>query len=131
MINFNFLGKGLGIISPPHFVYDLKKKMVLMLYTINWPNFITWLRLLLEILENMCIVIVCFPSCDFINFEINLLEINQAVFLLDQQVKTKVLNVMRMKRVLKVKQKAFLIIFKKLSDAKNCLNPQSSSLTYF
>ena len=26
MINFNFLEKGLGIISPPHFVYDLKKK---------------------------------------------------------------------------------------------------------
>ena len=36
-----------------------------------------------------------------------------------------------MKRVLKIKQKAFLIVFKKLSDAKNCLNPESSSLAHF
>ena len=28
-----------------------------MLYSINWPNFIVWLPLLLEILGNMCIVL--------------------------------------------------------------------------
>ena len=26
MLNFNFLGKGLGIVSPPRFVYDFSKK---------------------------------------------------------------------------------------------------------
>ena len=57
MLNFDFLDKGLGIVSPVHFVYDFSPKMFLMLYSINWPNFIAWLPLLLEILDNMCIAI--------------------------------------------------------------------------
>ena len=56
---FWFLDKGLGIVSPAHFVYDFSTKMFLMLYSINWPNFIAWSPLLLEILGNMCIAIVC------------------------------------------------------------------------
>ena len=40
MLNFEFLEKGLGIVSPPHFVYDFSRKMFLMLYSINRPNFI-------------------------------------------------------------------------------------------
>ena len=58
MLNFKFLEKGLGMISPPHFVYDFSRKMFLMLYSINRPNFIVKLPLLLEILVNMCIAIV-------------------------------------------------------------------------
>ena len=73
MPNFGFLEKSLGIISLPHFVYDFSKKMFLMLYSINWPNFIAWLPLLLEILVNMCIAIVCWPGCDAIDFKINLI----------------------------------------------------------
>ena len=40
MFNFDILDKGLGIVSPAHFVYDFstKKKMFFMLYCINWPN---------------------------------------------------------------------------------------------
>ena len=34
----------------------------------NWPNFFLWLSLLLEISGNMCIVIICYPVCDVINF---------------------------------------------------------------
>ena len=48
-----------------------------MLYSINWPNFIVCLSLLLEILSYMCITIVYFPVCDVVNLEINLIEINQ------------------------------------------------------
>ena len=59
MLNFVFLDKGLRIVSPAYFVYDFSTKMFLMLYSINWPNFIVWLPLLLEILGNMCITIVC------------------------------------------------------------------------
>ena len=59
MLNFCFLEKGLGITSPPHFVYDLSTKMFPMLYSSNWPNFIVWLPLLLEILGTMCIAFVC------------------------------------------------------------------------
>ena len=43
MLNFDFLDKGLGIVSLAHFVDDI----------------IAWLPLLLEILHNMCITIVC------------------------------------------------------------------------
>ena len=58
MLNFDFLDKGLGIASPAHFVYDFATKMLLMLHSTNWPIFIAWLPLLLEILGNMCIAIV-------------------------------------------------------------------------
>ena len=58
MLNFDFLDKGLGIVSPVYFLYDFSTKIFL-LYSINWPNFIAWLPLLLEILGNMCIAIAC------------------------------------------------------------------------
>ena len=59
MLNLDFLDKVLGIVSPAHFEYGFSTKMFLMLYSFNWPNFIAWLPLLLEILANMCIAIVC------------------------------------------------------------------------
>ena len=40
MLKFDILGKGLGIVSAAHFVYDISTKMFLKLYSINWPNFI-------------------------------------------------------------------------------------------
>ena len=59
MLNFNFSEKGLGLVSQPHFVNDFSRKIFPMLYSINWPNFIVSLPLLLEIFGNMCITIVC------------------------------------------------------------------------
>ena len=59
ILNFDFWEKGLGIVSLPYFVYDFSRNVFLMLYSINWPNFTVWLSLLLEILVNMCIVIIC------------------------------------------------------------------------
>ena len=67
MVNFDFLENCLGIVSPPHFAYDFSKKNVQMLCSINWPSFIVWLPLLLEILGDMCVAIACFPLCDVIN----------------------------------------------------------------
>ena len=60
MLNFDFLEKGLGTVLPPNFVYDFSRKIFLMLYSVNWPNFIVWLPLLLEILGNMCIAMFLF-----------------------------------------------------------------------
>ena len=40
MINFNFPEKGLKPDPPSHFVDDFSRKMVLMLHSINLPNFI-------------------------------------------------------------------------------------------
>ena len=68
-MNFDFLDKGLGTVSAGHFVNDFSTKMLLMLYSINWPNFIAWFPLLLQILTNMCIAIVCYPGCDAMDFE--------------------------------------------------------------
>ena len=47
------------------------RKIFLVLYLINWPNFIAWLPLILEILGNLCILIICCPACEVINFGIN------------------------------------------------------------
>ena len=35
MLNFDFLDKGVGIVSPAHFVNDFLTKMLLILYSIN------------------------------------------------------------------------------------------------
>ena len=51
-----------------------------MLYSINWPNFMAWLPLLFEILGNMCIAIVCYPGCDVMDFEINLIILIKPFF---------------------------------------------------
>ena len=72
MLNF-VLEKGLGIGSPPHFVYDFSRKMFLMLHFINWLNFTVWLPLLFEKSGNICTAIVCFPGCDDKNFEIDVI----------------------------------------------------------
>ena len=89
IFNFEFLNKGQRIVFLAHFVYDFSRKMFLMLYSINWPNFIAWLCLLLEILGNMCIGIVCVPGCDVMDFDINLIFQIESFFLHEQKVMTK------------------------------------------
>ena len=34
MLNFNFPEKGLGLVSPPYFLYGFSRKMVFMFYSI-------------------------------------------------------------------------------------------------
>ena len=51
------------------FVYNFSKKIFLILYSINRPNIIVWLPVLLKILDNICIVIICCPVCHVTNFE--------------------------------------------------------------
>ena len=59
MLNFDFLDKGLGKVSPGHFAFDFSTKMFLMLYSINRPIFIAWLPQVLDVLCNMWIAVVC------------------------------------------------------------------------
>ena len=56
-----------------------------MLYSFNWPIIIAWLPLLLEILGNMCVAIVCYPSSDVMDFEIIILIFLIELFLLHDQ----------------------------------------------
>ena len=51
---------------------------------------IAWLFLLLEILVNICIVIVCQSGCGVINFEINLIFLIKPFLLHKQKFKTKI-----------------------------------------
>ena len=50
------------------------------LYSIKWPIFIAWLSLPLAILDDMCILIICCPVCDVINFESNHSFLIKALF---------------------------------------------------
>ena len=58
MVVLDFSEKGLEIVLVPHFVYEVSRKMFLMLHSINWPNFIVGLPLLLEMFDNVRIAIV-------------------------------------------------------------------------
>ena len=84
IVKFYFSGKGLWIVSPPHIVSDFLRKMFLVLYSINWPYFILWLPLLLDIFVNMCIAIVWFPGCDVINYETYLIFLIKSFFYMTQ-----------------------------------------------
>ena len=99
MVNFEFFDKGLGIVSIAHFVYDFSTEMFFMLCSINWPNFIVWLLLLLEI----CIAIACYPGCDVMDFEINLIFLIEPDFFTWPKSHDKNLNILRTKRAFNVK----------------------------
>ena len=64
-----------------------KKTMFFVLYFINWPNFIVWLRLFIEILVNTCFEIVCFTGCDIIDIEI--IFLTKAVFCMTKKSRQK------------------------------------------
>ena len=68
MLNIHFLEKGVKLVSPPHLMYEIPRKLFLML--MNQILFF-WLPLLLEIVENLRIKIIYFPVYDVINFKTN------------------------------------------------------------
>ena len=107
MLKFDFLDKGLGIASPARFVYDFPTKMFLMLYSIKWPNFIVWLSLLLEILSNISIATVCYPGCEVMGFETNLIFLIKPFFLHDQKFLTKTWISLERKELLRWNEKHF------------------------
>ena len=89
ILNFNSSEKGLGLLSPLHFVRDFSSKTFLKLYSINWPNFIVWFSLLLEVPDNIYNVINYFPVFDAINFEIKLKFLIQSFPYTTKKVRTK------------------------------------------
>ena len=77
----------------------------------------------------MCIVIVCYPVYDVINFEIKLSFLIKPFSYMTKMSGLN-LNIFRTKRTFKIKQKAFFIVFKGVSVVRNCLRPESVSLTF-
>ena len=60
-------------VSRRHFLHGSWRKTFVLLYSINWTNFIVYLPLLGEILSNICIAVICEPGCYVLKFEINLI----------------------------------------------------------
>ena len=106
---------------PVSFAAYFLEKIFLPLYSINWPNFIARLLLLLELLGNMCIVIIYCSTCDVINLEINLNVLIKRFFYRIKS-KDKNVNISKTKRAF---NKAFFILFKGLLVVRNCLRPES------
>ena len=73
ILGFLKKSRGMELVFLPHFLHNFWRKILLLLYSINWTNFFVWLPLLCEILGSMCIAIVCKPGCDVMNFEVNLI----------------------------------------------------------
>ena len=71
-----------------------------MLYSINWPNFLVWLPLILEILINICIAIAIESGCDVKNFEINLIFLIKSFFYMTK-IQDKNLNILKTKTAFK------------------------------
>ena len=90
VLNFDFLEKGLEIVSPLHFVHDISRKIFLMLCFIDWQNLTAWLHVLLELLGNMFIGTVCFPGYGIINFEINLIILIETFFYMTKNLTQKI-----------------------------------------
>ena len=97
------LDKCLGLVSLMHFVSDFSR-VLSVLYSINWPNFIVWLPVFCEILSNIIIVIICFQDYDLINLDIDLnFLITSFSCIIKSQDKN--LNIFKTKRVFKAKKK--------------------------
>ena len=79
----------LELVTLSHFPRNYRRKIFLLLCSINWPNFIVLLPLLCEILGNICIGIAFKPGWDVMNFEVNLIFLIKHSFLHDQKVLTK------------------------------------------
>ena len=69
--------RGVELVSLSHFLHDFWRKLFLTLYFISWSSF----PLLLEILNNMCIITISYPVCGLINFETNLSFLSKQFFI--------------------------------------------------
>ena len=105
----------LDLVTLSHFPRNYRRKIFLLLCSINWPNFIVLLPLLCEILGNICIGIAFKPGWDVMNFEVNLIFLIKLSFLHNQNVVTKDLISWEQKKLLRQNKKTFFIIFKWLS----------------
>ena len=127
MLNFHFSEMVLGLVSPSCFVHDFSRKMLLMIHSISWPNFIVWLFLLLVIMGNMCIKIVCYPGYEVIKFQINLIFFIKPFRYMTKMSKQK-LKCLENEKSFWAELKTCFIIFKELKVAKNCLTLESAPL---
>ena len=105
MLNLDFSDKGLWIVSPAYFLYDFSTKMLLMLYSINWPISLPGC---LYFLRYWAICVLRY----FVNQVVRSWILKKrAIFSTWPKSHDKNFNILRTKRAFKVKKKAFFIIF--------------------
>ena len=80
---------GLELVFLPHFLHNFYRKIFISGYSINWPHAILWLPLIPEISNNVCMVILCYPGCDVINFEVNLIFLIKPFFYISKKLRQK------------------------------------------
>ena len=76
----------------------------------------------------MCIVIVCYPVCDIMHFEIYLSFFIKPFFNTAKSSEQK-LKYLKNEKVIYGEKKSFFVILKGLSVVRNCLRPESAPLT--
>ena len=106
MLKFDFLEKGLGIVSSPHFMDDFSRKMFSCNILLTDQFSLSDCLYFLTYWGNLFIPIVCFPCCDVINFEINLIFLIKPFFFRTKtwpKLQDKILNILRTKRAFKVR----------------------------
>ena len=90
MLNLDFLEMVLEVVSPRHFVYDFSRKMFLMLYSINCPNFLVLIHTFTSWDIRQFVYYNCFfPVCDFKNFEINVIFLIKPLFYMSKKSREK------------------------------------------
>ena len=91
------------------------RKVFVLLWSINQPNFIVRSPLLCEILGKMSIAIACAPGFDVMNFKVNLIFLIKQVFPTRPKCRDKNINILRKKRA-NQKKIFFFNVFKGLSN---------------
>ena len=121
--------RGLKLVSLPYFLHEFWRKIFLTRYFDNWLNFIAWLSFLLEILGNMCIVIICCPVCEVINVEVNHSFLIKPFSYITKK-SEKIVNISRTKTAFNMKQKEFFIILRVFIEVNetNFLEDESPTL---
>ena len=87
-VNFNFLEKVLGVVSPTHSVIDFLRKFFF--HILLTDQFYRQPILLHEIVGNMCIEVICFPGCEDVNLEIMLRFLIKPFSYTTKKVRTKI-----------------------------------------
>ena len=83
-----------------------------------------------EILGNICIVVISWPVCDVVIFEINQSFLITPFFYITKKLGQNV-SLLGTKRASNMKYETFFIIFKKFSIARNCIRPENGPLWQF
>ena len=128
MLNSDYLKKSLGTISPPHFMVSQEKCFscyILFTDPISLSDCLYFLRY-----WAICILLLCFPGCDVVNFEINLTFLIKRLFYMTKNSRQK-FEYLENKKSLGGEIRSIFHYFHRAFSGQNCLRPESAPLIAF